>query len=102
MCRQARAAAWVLGCSVVLRWILGGGVGGWGHILGLLSLTVDGVDGLDMKTVGEWRSVLGLMDEGDDRNGRIFNGSQGSKRGSIVGELLGGACWKGMAKKAQT
>lgn len=91
VCRQARAAAWVSGCSIVSRWILEGGVDGWGHILGLLSLTVDGVEGGEMKTVREWWSGLGLMDEGDDRNGGIFNGSQGSKRRSIVGELLGGA-----------
>lgn len=90
------------GCSVVLGWMLGGGAGGWGYIVGLLSLTVDGVWGWEMKTVREWRSDLGFMNRGGDRNGGIFNGSQGSKRGSIVGELLGGVGWKGMTKKTQT
>lgn len=52
-CLQARAAAWVSGCSVVLRWILEGGVGEWGHIVGLLSLTGDGVERWEIQRVGE-------------------------------------------------
>lgn len=50
-CLQARAAAWVSGCSVVLRWILEGGVGEWGHIVGLLSLTGDGVERWEIQRV---------------------------------------------------